>query len=438
MKSKHLLLIPALLLVFLFAGCKKELDKPQPGVANSADLKGTTSYKLMVASDFHYFSHDLLDPNPNTLYQAYLMAHPYMLSPSPEIFKRFVYFANLEKPDLLIIPGDMTKDGEMLNHQELIYKMQQLLLPSIKVLVIPGNHDLDNVESVKYVPVNQSEPRMSLKKSQFAGLYSACGPGAAISRDPVSCSYVVEPFKNFRVIMIDATKLNKPFCETSGAIQPQTLRWLKGVLNTISLNHMQAIAVMHHQLVPHYTAELATTPGYVIDNWKSVADQLIAAGLKVILTGHFHGNDVTQYNNLYDVGTGSLVTWPVPYRILQVDRNKILISTKYVRGISISGQPIEVHALNGLKNYYIAYFTQRYTQLGVPVPAILPLAQVTADAFLAHLDGDERISASNKIKLADALEFITNPVLKSKVSQLVMNFYTDLPPQDLTLRINMQ
>lgn len=45
------------------------------------------------------------------------------------------------KPDLVLITGDLTKDGEQLSHQYVISKLDELRDLGIKTLVIPGNHD---------------------------------------------------------------------------------------------------------------------------------------------------------------------------------------------------------------------------------------------------------------------------------------------------------
>ena len=44
----------------------------------------------------------------------------------------------------------------------------------------------------------------------------------------------------------------------------------------------------------------------------------------MVFTGHMHGNDISKYSlnnsDLYDIETGSLLTYPSPIKIINVDR----------------------------------------------------------------------------------------------------------------------
>ena len=73
------------------------------------------------------------------------------------------------------------------------------------------------------------------------------------------------------------------------------------------------------------------------DNWESVSDEFINAGMSVMFTGHYHANvtkRTTGGKELFDVETGSLVTAPIPYRIITLKGNELNIHTKYVTDIS--------------------------------------------------------------------------------------------------------
>ena len=84
--------------------------------------------------------------------------------------------------------------------------------------------------------------------------------------------------------------------------------------------------MMHHGLVEHYNYQQMVDPGYVIDNWETVSNELIDAGLKLILTGHYHATDITKREHdgkfVFDVETGSTVNYPCTYRMLTIDGNE--------------------------------------------------------------------------------------------------------------------
>jgi len=41
--------------------------------------------------------------------------------------------------EVLLIPGDLTKDGEKLSHLELVQKLEPIIEKGIQTFVIPGN-----------------------------------------------------------------------------------------------------------------------------------------------------------------------------------------------------------------------------------------------------------------------------------------------------------
>ena len=78
--------------------------------------------------------------------------------------------------------------------------------------------------------------------------------------------------------------------------------------------------MMHHGILEHYTGQNQLDPGYVIDDYETVAHDFTEAGLNIMFTGHYHANDIVSRTDgdkiLYDIETGSMVTAPIPYRII--------------------------------------------------------------------------------------------------------------------------
>jgi 3',5'-cyclic AMP phosphodiesterase CpdA len=55
-----------------------------------------------------------------------------------------------EKPDVLILPGDLTFNGARESHAALIEKLQRISDAGVRVLVLPGNHDLNNPMAARF------------------------------------------------------------------------------------------------------------------------------------------------------------------------------------------------------------------------------------------------------------------------------------------------
>jgi hypothetical protein len=183
--------------------------------------------------------------------------------------------------------GDHTKDGELINHESVKDLLHQLADAGIKVFVVPGNHDINNPEALSFKGETPS-PVSSVIPEDFASIYGSFGYNDALYRDENSLSYISQPFSNVWILVIDACKYkeNVGSSDVSGAIKPATLDWIQ---------------------------------------------------VKLIFTGHYQANYVTEYTSdgkkLNDVETGSLVTPLIPLRIMTLDDNYINFETRHVTSI---------------------------------------------------------------------------------------------------------
>ena len=92
------------------------------GVADNPSEGGNTPEKdpnfksIIVMSDIHVMAPQLLEKK-GTAYENYLNQDPKLLEYSGEMLECLVEKTLERNPDLVIIPGDLTKDGELLSHQ---------------------------------------------------------------------------------------------------------------------------------------------------------------------------------------------------------------------------------------------------------------------------------------------------------------------------------
>jgi predicted phosphodiesterase len=94
------------------------------------------------------------------------------------------------------------------------------------------------------------------------------------------------------------------------------------------------IGMMHHGVVSHWKYQNRVMKGYLVDDWKSVAARFAKMGLEVVFTGHSHAQDIACHKSgkatIYDVETGSAVTYPSPYRIVSITDQEMEISSKFI------------------------------------------------------------------------------------------------------------
>ena len=176
MKSYSVISAIAMLVLFMTA-CKKDestTEGPQP------------KYKIVVLSDIHYMDPSLLVKN-GTAFQTYLFQDPKLLTESDTILKAAIAQVISIDPDLVMISGDLTKDGERVSHNSVIALLKQLTDKGIKVVVTIGNHDVANPYAMKFDGDN-AYPVESITAGEVPTLYSAYGYNSATFTDPNSLS----------------------------------------------------------------------------------------------------------------------------------------------------------------------------------------------------------------------------------------------------------
>jgi predicted phosphodiesterase len=357
--------------------CKKDYfnDDHVPG---KGDGINKSRLKIAIVSDIHYMDPSLLVNGgaEGTAFQNYIAQDPKLVQYSDPIFRTVLHQLKMERPDILLVPGDITKDGEKISHQAVARFLDKLSQEGVKVYAMPGNHDINNAKAKKYDGDNDYPVEMTTA-ADFASIYGKFGYKHAISRDPNSLSYVAQVQPNLRIIAIDASKYEEygPSGDVAdGRIKPETLTWILDQLAQAKQKNITVFAMMHHNLIEHYVGQSQLDPGYVIDDWQNVANTLIEAGLEIIFTGHYHANDISSYTyngkKLFDIQTGSLVTAPIPYRIVNLEKNTLSISSRHVESIPASlpgGVDFVSYSNSFLSQHLDAYFNYYLTnRLGAP------------------------------------------------------------------------
>lgn len=436
-----------LILAILAASCTKDLviDQPDQLTDQENALKSAMPHlKIAVMSDIHFLDPTLFtnDAGAGTAFQNYLNFDPKLIELSAPILMKAIAEIVAAKPDILLIPGDLTKDGEKVSHETMAVLLKQIADRGIKVFVIPGNHDINNPEAQAY-DGNNSSPTPSISANDFADIYAGFGYNDAISRDDNSLSYICEPFNKVWILGIDDCKydMNETLAIVSGVIKEGTMNWILEKLAEARKKNITVLAMMHHGIMEHYAGQATLDAGYVTDNWQTNSDALIDAGLRVLFTGHYHANDITLRtkgnNTLFDIETGSLVTPPSPFRIIGMDPNHMYIDTKHVTSIDVPFPPgldfvtysnlfISGH-LDGIFTYML-----QSPPYNVPAEIVTGIAPLFRNAFMAHYAGDEHITPEEQAQD----DYVAG--LSPQLGMVLHSLWTDLPPSDNKLIIDMR
>lgn len=391
------LLITVAALTQLTLACRKS------GYFYPQSPEPTGPLKVAIVSDIHYMDPSLFDSNgaAGTAFQNYLDQDPKLLQYSALVWSRVMARLSAEKPDILLVPGDITKDGEKLDHQMMAGFFARLRSQGSAVYVMPGNHDINNAKAKRYVG-NNAYPVAMTSRSDFENIYAGFGYRAAIARDTASLSYVVQLRPGLRLLSIDASKYEDygPGGDVAeGRIKPATLTWILAQLAQAKKTNTRLFAMMHHNLIEHYAGQSRLDPGYVVDDYKTIVDTLMQAGLRVIFTGHYHAQDISSYsykgNTLFDIETGSLVTPPIPYRMVTISNDRLDIRSTTINDIGVTfgdGRNYAAYANQFLSQHLDGYFyTYLTTLFGAPPSLATFAAPIFRSGIMAHFAGDEKL-----------------------------------------------
>ena len=331
--SRLLSLLLAVVLVFTLTVPALAAEKPQ-------DM----NLRIAVMSDLHYLSPDMIADTED--FEHAFNSDRKLLKESSSVLREMLERVRADKPDILLVSGDLTKDGEQECHAALAKQLQQLQqdVPGLKIYVINGNHDIRNYNAKNFntadgkaVPATRTEPEDFKRIYDF--VYS--DPTVIATFTPAEgnkaggLSYVARPVEGLTVIAMDTCRYSSDNTsngddehETSGAISADLEKWVIEQTAAAKARGDLVIGLEHHGLVPHFDVQPTILPMYLVNGYKRIAQEYADAGMSVVFTGHMHAVDIAAMttkagNTFYDIETGSALTYPCPVRFVDLRRSTV-------------------------------------------------------------------------------------------------------------------
>ena len=286
----------------------------------NAEIKANEDVTFFVASDIHYLAKSLSDGGKayNTFIES---GDGKQLNYIEEIMEAFVTDIKNKKPDVLILSGDLTTNGEKASHLELAKKLKEVEVSGTSVYVIPGNHDVFNPYARSFKGDKQYKTDY-ISDVEFSKIYGDFGYSNAILRDKSTLSYLATPSEDTWLLMLDTNKYENNivlgFPETGGEISASTFEWIRQCSELAKKHDAKIVTVMHQNLLDHVEG---ITKEFTIDNSKEAVKVFQEAGLQLALSGHIHIQDIKAYDDgsgpIYDIVTSALSVYPQQYGILE-------------------------------------------------------------------------------------------------------------------------
>ncbi len=421
----------------------------QPDKSLSVLLEKAPAYPetdLVVFSDPHIYDSAL--GTTGKAFEAYLEKDRKLLRESPEILESAIASIKGLKANIVLVPGDLTKDGEKSSHELAASYLAKLKAAGKKVYVVPGNHDIMNGHSYRFVG-DTVERVPNITAEQFTQIYADYGYKDALQRDPDSISYVAEPQPGLWLLGLDSCRYKENIEDkesiTDGKFSPQTLGWIEKMLGQAAKDNKAVIVMMHHGIMEHYVGQEKNYGEYIVDDAPEVSRMLAAYNARMVFTGHYHAQDITvkKWDDtkkfVFDIETGSLVTYPCPYRVVNINtEQQAVIKTELVTAIKSHPQDFPAfgkqYLLDGIAGIATATLTGTYKVDRIEAEKI---SKEVAVAFGAHYAGDETLAPGQQPVIESGLSPLGWVVIQMR-KDLIIGLWNDLPPADNNITLNLK
>jgi 3',5'-cyclic AMP phosphodiesterase CpdA len=396
---------------------------------------------MAVISDPHFY-----DPSLGTSGKSFdrvLNSDGKLIRESSELLDAALANILSSNASIVLIPGDLTKDGALRSHLGMASRLEILNRSGVKVFVVPGNHDVNNSRAYSFQG-DQAQRVPNVDQHEFSEIYGPYGYDEAIFSDSASLSYIAEPMEGLWIIGLDAClyKNNDTIAhsETGGALGKEQRRWLESILLTEEAASKTKIAIMHHGLLEHYRTQKKHFGNYVVKAHKKRSRWLASLGVQTVFTGHYHADDITlqEWNDgsfLFDIETGSLVTYPCPIRKVRIGGDSMVISTEHIQTIPSMEKDLQEYARRSVSQGASKIASTTMTNWWLNPEDAHYLANQLGTLFSEHCLGDEpgRYPAIT----VDGVSFWGRTMIFFR-KRFIWGLANDLPPSDNSLIIHLQ
>jgi 3',5'-cyclic AMP phosphodiesterase CpdA len=330
--------------------------------------------------------------NEGSAWDSYINSSHKLEDYSVGLFQNMIDSILLQMPDIVMLPGDISKDGEKLSHEYITQELSRLTNAGIKVFVVPGNHDIGNIENAQYFDGSKRYKAENITAEQFAEMYASFGYEGSV-RDENSLSYAAEPVDGLVIIGIDSH---------SRKIGKKTLDWICEQASNAREQDKQIIAMMHHPIMEHFNGQTEMKSDAIIKDDENVRSRFMEAGIHTVFTGHFHTTDVAMaYNenhtdSIFDITTGSMISYPMHHRWVTLSENLSRMEINTFVTDSIEGHPeiVDVAKKRIEKN-----INAKLESKGVSF-----MSSVACQATFLHCEGNE--DEADGVSLIDSIPSI--------------------------------
>ena len=287
----------------------------------SAAAKGHADLHIAVIADPHFYPDEMTGgfngayrEDNATIGRSIELAQTLFVSALAELKKR----VKAEKIEFLLIPGDMTREGEYEGHTRIAWMLKEFERETgVQVALVPGNHDV-NIGAAADYSSGKRETARNLSPDEFLAMYGRLGYDLPnCERFEGTLSYAADLGKSCRLIAMD-TNLHR--LDGSEAYGEDDLRaWVVSQCEKARAAGKTVIGMGHHSLAEQIGGQEALLGNFSFQDVRGIGEDFADAGMHFYFSGHLHLSEIAMRVSdrgepLYDICTASTAAFPGGYR----------------------------------------------------------------------------------------------------------------------------
>ncbi|MBQ8575766.1 MAG: metallophosphoesterase [Clostridia bacterium] len=280
-----------------------------------------TPIKFYLVTDTHYYEPSL--GASGKAYEEYMKTEQILLAESSDMVKAvFAQIMADKETEYVILPGDLSKNGEKESHNSFIKELYKLKKAGKKVYVITAGHDY-NEWSRSFVN-DECVPTPGVSLEELYDLYYDFGYSEALAVDKQTLSYVAEIAPKVRLLAVNCDSSD----DAKGVIDDRLLDWLQVQIDDAKKNDCFVFAINHYPIIPSVPVFDLVGDAHVKD-WRKIASFFADNGVELAFTGHMHIQSINEFysksgNRFVDICTSATVGSPVQYRKIDITADAVM------------------------------------------------------------------------------------------------------------------
>ncbi|MBQ8159190.1 MAG: metallophosphoesterase [Clostridia bacterium] len=268
--------------------------------------------RIMVISDTHVLAPELFEGS-DLFIQALRAGDGKYTQHSEELMQGLLEEVKHQKPDALVLTGDLTFNGEKASHLWLKGWLRRIEAETgTNVWVIPGNHDI-NSPSTRRFEGDAWYPAPNLNADGFQEIYLEF-LGDCDLQDEAGFTYMVPVGDRVALVLMDVS-FYEPMGQTFGVYMSSHDVQVREMLKEAASEGRTVITGSHHSLVAQSSF---ARESFQMFGWETCLETLRRAGVQLHVSGHLHIQHLMEQDGVTDAATGAFSVSPHRFAMIEI------------------------------------------------------------------------------------------------------------------------